>query len=251
MLARAYLYTKNWAQAEANATTIINNTASYNIVTDLSKVFLSSSKEAIWQLQPVLPGYNTQDAYYFVLTSTPGTDRLPVALSNNVVKAFETGDSRLTNWVSSFKNTTTNTTYYYPYKYKINTVSTSVPVTEPLMVLRLSEQYLIRAEARAQQSNLSGAHADLNVVRARANLLPIFPATQGATLDSISRERQRELFTEWGHRWLDLKRTSKVDALMDTITTSKGGKWKTTSQWLPIPLSEILVNPRLRQNDGY
>lgn len=251
MLARVNLYTKKWAQAEASATEIINKTSDFNLLTDLTKVFLAGSKEAIWQLQPVLPGYNTLDAYYFVLTTTPGADRYPVGLSDGLLKTFQPTDARLSKWVSSFKNTSTNVVYYYPYKYKVNTVAASQPVTEAVMVLRLAEQFLIRAEARARQDNLSGAHADLNAVRARASLVPIYPATQAATLDSIGRERQRELFTEWGHRWLDLKRTSAIDAVMDTVTTSKGGKWKTTAQWFPIPLSETLINPKLRQNDGY
>ncbi len=36
---------------------------------------------------------------------------------------------------------------------------------EYTMVLRLSEQYLIRAEARAHQDNLQGAEEDINAVQ--------------------------------------------------------------------------------------
>jgi hypothetical protein len=41
------------------------------------------------------------------------------------------------------------------------------------MLLRLAEQYLIRAEARAQQDNLTGAIDDLNVIRNRAGITPL------------------------------------------------------------------------------
>lgn len=251
MLARVYLYTKKWSLAEANATAVINNTANYNLVTDLTKVFLTSSKEALWQLQPVVPGYNTQDAFYFVLTSIPGSERQPVSLRTNLVNSFEPADKRLTNWVANYKATPTGTTYYYPFKYKVYTVSSTQPVTEAVMVLRLAEQYLIRAEARAHQDNIFGALADLNAIRARAGLVGVSAPTQAATLTAIYRERQLEMFTEWGHRWFDLKRTLNIDAVMDTVTPSKGGVWKTTSQYLPIPNNELLINPKLTQNEGY
>jgi len=57
-----------------------------------------------------------------------------------------------TNWVNSI--TVAGTTYYYPNKYKSATQNASL--TEYLMVFRLGEQFLIRAEARAQQGNIAG-----------------------------------------------------------------------------------------------
>jgi hypothetical protein len=70
------------------------------------------------------------------------------------------------------------------------------------MVLRLAEQYLIRAEARAHQGNLTGAKDDLDKIRNRAGLEGIPITNTQAMLDAIAHERQVELFTEWGHRWL-------------------------------------------------
>jgi hypothetical protein len=144
-------------------------------------------------------------------------------------------------------------TFYYPVKYKSATLN--APVTEYSMVLRVAEQYLIRAEARAQAGNLPGAIDDLNKIRERANLSLLAVTNPGITksalLDMILHERQVELFTEWGHRWLDLKRTNKVDDVMRVETVSKGGTWDTHDKLYPIPNSEILVNPNLNQTPGY
>jgi hypothetical protein len=61
-------------------------------------------------------------------------------------------------------------------------------------VFRLSETYLLRAEAYYWKDQLPNAAADINVVRARANAVPI---TAGeVTIDFILDERARELFTE-------------------------------------------------------
>jgi hypothetical protein len=119
------------------------------------------------------------------------------------------------------------------------------------MMLRLAEQYLIRAEARGQQNNISGAQADLNVIRNRAGLPNTTAATQSDLLSAILHERQVELFTELGQRLLDLKRTNNVDNVMRVVTPLKGGTWNSNWQLYPVPVSDIQKNPALVQNSGY
>lgn len=251
LLARAYLYNKDWPDAESQADSVIANTAEYGLVKNPDSVFLKNSTEAIWQLQPVQPGYNTFEGYYFVLTATaPGVNSYnPVAMSSFLVNAFDSGDLRRTDWVGEV--TIGGQKYYYPYKYKVNTVNTSNPVTEYAMVLRLAEVYLIRAEARAEQNNIGGAQADLNAIRNRAGLGSTTAATTGDLLTAVLHERQVELFTEWGHRWFDLIRMGQADAVMSVVTPQKQGTWSDNKELLPIPASEILINPNLTQNPGY
>ena len=140
-------------------------------------------------------------------------------------------------------------TYYYPYKYKSATLN--APIVEYLMVLRLAEQYLIRAEARARQNNVGGALGDLDTIRARARLPDISANDQASLLSAIMHERQIELFTEWGNRWLDLKRKGNLDIVMDSVATSKHTTWNSNWQWYPIPSYEIVQDPHLVQNPGY
>lgn len=256
LLARVYLYLGDWANAELQANAIINNTANYSLVTNLNQVFLENSSEAIWQLQSIRPGYNTFDGKMFILTSPPGSGSFSVALSSSLVNAFEAGDNRFNNWIGQY--TSGAQTYFYPFKYKIGTVNVSNPVTEYTMVLRLAEQYLIRAEARARQDNIlgaTGALMDLNMIRQRAGLANYPGATDKiSVLAAILHERQVELFTEWGHRWFDLKRTGNLNSVMGSpgnICQGKGGTWRPNSALLPIPQSDILINPNLTQNPGY
>jgi starch-binding outer membrane protein, SusD/RagB family len=248
LLSRAYLYQQKWDSAVSEASTVINNTGLYSL-DSLNGVFLANSNEAIWQLQPVNPGQNTQDAILYILpTSGPDGITYPVYLDTLLVQAFEAGDFRRTNWIDSV--IVGSTTYFYPYKYKVNV--NGQPVTEYEMVLRLGEQYLIRAEAEAQLKDLPEALNDLNAIRTRAGL-PADPAfqSQGDLLTSIYHERQVELFTEWGHRWLDLKRTATVDSVMSVVTPDKGGSWIDFDQWYPVPLYDIQHDPALLQTVGY
>ena len=253
LLARVYLYRKDYNNAALQATKLISNTAQFSLVNDINGVFLSNSSEAIWQLQPVLVGFNTQDALNFVLPSGgPDPYSYPVFLSPQQLASFEPGDKRAVagNWV---QNVTVGTdTYFYAFKYKSATLND--PLTEYEMVLRLGEQYLIRAEAEANGAvgGITAAITDLNKIRQRAGL-PAYngTSTSGAVLTAIYHERQTELFTEWGNRWLDLKRTNVADQVMPQVTQLKGGSWKTASKLYPIAASDLLSNPNLVQNVGY
>ncbi|MEP7376211.1 MAG: RagB/SusD family nutrient uptake outer membrane protein [Chitinophagaceae bacterium] len=243
LLARVYLYTGDYVKAEAQATMVINNLGAFSLESDLNSIFLKNSSETIWQLKPIGTTLNTNEGNLFILTTAPNF----VSLSLQLLNSFEPGDSRMSQWVKDF--TIGSTTYYYPFKYKIKTGGS--PFDEYSMVLRLAEQYLIRSEARAQQNNIAGGQADLNVIRFRAGLGPTNSNDKNSLLAAILKERQVELFTEWGHRWLDIKRTGNVDAIMVVGTTHKGGTWNTNQKWYPIPQSELQNDINLVQNPGY
>ena len=245
LLARVYLYTENWEMAEQVSTRVIEAPA-YRLNSNLNDVFLSNNEEAIWQISPLNGGStrsNTNEGDYFIMLN----NRANVALTQDLLDIFEPTDSRLSQWIGSFSSN--ETTYYFPYKYKIkNAVGEA---SEYSTVLRLAEQYLIRSEARAHQNRISQAIADLNKIRQRANLGAIqeteFDGGQMQLLDSIKLERRRELFTEWGHRWLDLKRWELASQLL----SDKKEAWQPEDVLYPIPEEEIRKNYNLTQNDGY
>jgi hypothetical protein len=251
LLARVYLYLADYPNAETEASKIISNSSRFSLPA-LNSVFLKNSTEAIWQLQPVLTGRNTEDAFVFVLPITgPSSYANPVYLSPQILNAFEPGDQRRKggSWIDSV--IVSGTTYFFPAKYKATI--TSGAASEYLMVLRLAEQYLVRAEARAQQNNIGGAQEDLNRIRTRAGLPDITANDKASLLQLILKERQVEFFTEWGHRWLDLKRTGKVDAVMSVATPLKanGGQWQSFQQLYPVLYTDIQMNSYLNQNTGY
>lgn len=248
MLARVYLFTGDWERAEAKASKLIDNTASYRLATNPDQVFLADSKEAIWQLAlPDNSGRSTHEGAYFIIESIGHLNFNRIILKPGFINTFEQNDKRLT-WVGSF-NTGTETVYF-PYKYKLRIPSSMSK--EYSIAFRLAEQYLIRAEARAKRNNLSGSIQDLDMIRARA-ALPLIASTNPAIgqeqlLSVIEHERQVELFTEWGHRWLDLIRTNRANAVFGNVKFS----WDKNDILYPIPQSEINKNPALNpQNQGY
>lgn len=241
LLARVYLYTQNWEAADMQASSLIANT-DYVLGADLSKTFQKGSKETIWQLMPVVPGINTPQGQMFILNTIPANAPGRVAMEESLYNSFENEDVRKEQWVGIFING--NDTYYFPYKYKVDYSDIR---TEYNIVLRLAEQYLIRAEARAHQDNIDGALEDINIIRNRAGLSNTTANDKSTILLAIEQERKVELFVEWGHRWMDLKRTNRADAILAPLKTD----WQPTDQLYPIPESEILVNPQLSQNPGY
>lgn len=242
LLARVYLYLDDWANAEEQATAIINNSLLYSLESDLNAVFLANSNEAIWQLKPNAANKNAEDGFTFIpanFTLRP----FKVSLNDQLINVFEAGDARLNNWVGSYD--VDNTTYYFPFKYKVRESSS---ITEYNMIFRLAEQFLIRAEARANQNKISEAIDDLNIIRARAGLSNLSASLEvEQMLLAVAQERRIELFAEGGHRWRDLKRTGQAN----TVLASSKPSWQTTDELFPIPQLELEKNPNLTQNQGY
>lgn len=241
LLARVYLYDGLWAESANAASYLINNTTTYTWETNLDKIFLKGSTTTIWQFMPRTQGANSQEGETFIFVSGPPAHS---ALSNQIVNGFELGDQRKNRWIGAVTKGTT--TWYYPYKYKQRTTtSTSL---EYSIVFRLAEQYLIRAEARAQQGDLIGAKEDLNKIRNTAGLAGTTALSQQEILNAILQERKVEFFTEHGHRFFDLKRANRLDEVLSPV---KAG-WNATDRLLPLPESELILNPNLNpQNPGY
>jgi len=252
MLARMYLYTKNYSAAEALASQLIEREDLFHLE-KLENVFLTTSRETIWQIQSSNPSWNTYDAVGFILNGAPNYFQ-PVAISSHLTNAFEPGDLRLERWIGQYDDGTSN--YFYAFKYKVNTEF--APKTEALTVFRLSEQYLIRSEARSMQNKIPQAVDDINIIRDRSrgpatttvhNPLPrvAYGISTDNLINRILHERQVELFTEWGHRWLDLKRLDRLNATMPEITLEKGGTWNDFKSLFPIPINDILYNKTLNR----
>jgi hypothetical protein len=254
LLARVYLYLGEWENAELQSSTIIADPAYILPQPDLA--FLAASKETIWGLIPSTIGSQFAKDYTVYNNGTPATvasfpfNGVSTAISADLLITFEAGDARFTSWTRAVSSTSaTPITYRFPNKYKVNTTG-----AEYLAVFRLAEQLLIRAEARAQLNKITGANsakADLDAVRTRASLTGTTAASKDDMLAAIAKERRTELFTEGGHRLLDLRRTNKLEVLMLTVAPQKGGTWQTFKQWWPIPTADVFANPNLIQTPGY
>lgn len=269
LLARVYLYKQNWEQAKIHADNVIKS-GLYSLST-LANTFNKNSSEAIFQLavSPAVLKPTFTDTEYFSplipLYIFPPDEQamfldptmyslweplyIPIAkLSNQQVAAFETNDKRASVW-ANFNDSPNIAPYngvktYYANKYPLGgSKSTSY------MLIRLAEMYLIRAEALAMQDALDLAMDDVDKIRDRAGLGQGASVGKTAVLAAIAKERQTEFFAEWGHRFLDLKRTGKALDVLSAIPLKSG----ITQEKLdfPIPETEIIRNPRLKQNPGY
>ncbi|MBS1563318.1 MAG: RagB/SusD family nutrient uptake outer membrane protein [Bacteroidetes bacterium] len=244
LLSKVYLYLGRYQEAITAASAVIA-APGYSLTPTLPAVFLNGSTEAIWQLPAIGNYYATPEAAALIpysATSVPNN-----VLSPYLLNAFETNDLRKTNWTNftTVGSGAGATNYYYPTKYK-NTSPSQQPI-EDYMFLRLADVLLIRAEALAQNNNLTDALTDLNKVRARAGLGVVSTTSKTVALNAIMHERQVELFCEWGNRWFDLKRTKTIDAVLGAEKPS----WKPTAALFPVPTAELQANPFLTQNPGY
>ena len=125
-------------------------------------------------------------------------------------------------------------------------------LADDIPLMRISEMYLIRAEALAKDAgNASAGEAALNTLR-NARGLDNVDADALASLeafeDEILDERTRELIVE-GHRFWDLKRLGR------DIRNPDGSlkmQYNTSYRILaPIGQGLINVNPELEENPGY
>lgn len=240
LLARVYLYMHLYPEASSAASAVINNPL-YTMENDLEKTFLKGSTPTIWQFIPSAAGKNTDEGELYIFTSGPPPI---VGLRPDFVEAFEQGDKRKAQWTTELSNGTDKWYYASKYKEQFNTGSS----VEYSIIFRLAEQYLIRAEARVYQGDLIGAKNDINVIRNAAGLQNTAAVSKEDIIGEIMQQRRFELFTEFGQRFFDLKRTGKLDEI---LTVSKPG-WNTTDRLWPIPALELSANPNLKpQNQGY
>lgn len=130
-----------------------------------------------------------------------------------------------------------------------------------IKMMRVSEMYLIRAEAYAQpgsQQNLAAAEDDINALRAERFEAPpaaTYSNSQNA-IDDIYLERRLELAYE-GHRFFDLRRANlpitREAADIDGATESSTAFLAADDHKMifPISQSEIFANDNMVQNPGY
>ncbi len=260
ILANVYLTQGKWAEAESAATDIIASNV-YQLST-VENAFLKKSTETILALGYTrvltdlsLVGSSNSWLLWPEGTAKVSSERSYPVLSTDLLNSFETGDLRKTNWVklSNAGNYTNAQNRMFCYKHKINIVYGVAPAAgqeEDDIIVRLAEIYLIRAEARANANNLTGAAADLNIVRKRAGLANTTYTAKADLVEAALKERRVELFFEQGHRWFDLIRTGKANTVLPALSY-KTTNWKSHMVLFPLNEATLSGNPNLTQAPGY
>lgn len=269
LMARVNLYMGEWADAITHATNVIDGP--YALAADSAEyasMFLNDDgDEVIFRFGLTKADYNGRYIgynYYDSSQGLPSSDYIPAQW---ILDAFSANDIR-SDIVLKFSDTKFGFDWDLVWKYPGNPLFYDDPTvttnSNMYKLFRLSEMYLIRAEANAELDNDAIALQDYNDLRVN-RFAPYVPAdlSGDALKNAIWDERQRELCFE-GHRLWDLKRKglgfTRVPVVHPTvgIITNPGPSQSELSvdasnirwQW-PIPDEELKANEVITPNPGY
>ena len=254
LLARVYLYKQQYDSAEICATNVINSgkyrLATANEYANPSDSYYGFWNEASWTNvgEVVFGAYNgASESSTIIGNVTHPEEYGDVRASEDLLQLFEAGDIRR----EMLRTSSVHSGYYWPNKYQGKEGEMALA---SIPMIRISELYLIRAEARFMQGKNEDARADLNMITANRN------ASEYATVtfQNIFNERRKELAFE-GHIFHDYKRLIGTpyqigDGLVrnDVSTPINQNVPYDSKYWtMPIAESEFDVNPNLKQTYGW
>lgn len=185
------------------------------------------------------------------LTERSGNDDIFFYLSNELASLYdEADDVRFQTW---FDREAADRVRVYKYNQREGQKNVA-----DIKMIRVSEMYLIRAEAYAQTQDLTASASDINELRSVRYTSPpsaSYGSLQDA-IDDIYMERRLELALE-GHRFFDLRR---ADLPIEREPSDIDGATNTSTAFVspdspimvyPIPQSEMFANENMVQNPGY
>ncbi|MFN8208072.1 MAG: RagB/SusD family nutrient uptake outer membrane protein [Bacteroidales bacterium] len=234
LLARVYLYKGDYDLAWEKADTVIK-AGGYTLLDDYSSIFSNDgSAETIFEIDFTELDRNRIAEYNFPKSLNGRREVAPAPL---LISAFSADDTLRKNVTIAYDGANA-------YANKYNDLSKGA---DNVIVLRLAEMYLIRAESEVRKASFdaNAVQDDINEIRGRAHLPPTAATSREELLLVIENERRLEFAFE-GHRWFDLVRTGRAMSVLPTVTNAD----KTL---FPIPTQELQTNnsPGMEQNHGY
>jgi starch-binding outer membrane protein, SusD/RagB family len=273
LLAKVYLQRASTTFADAqdnqNALTALNKVIAskqYSLLPKYTDVFDNDKKngaEHIFSIQfgPVQTGITSNIIVRMFYPGQLGGAAAFFANTNFFNNGYTAADSIRKNWNMANKvpnpngNGTLVTVTPFVYKFRDPSyVSNSNNSNVNWIVLRYADVLLMQSEALNNINPADPAKfAGVDSVRSRAGLKDVTQqldftntATSGAFVDSLLKDRARELFIE-GHRRFDLIRLKRYKQAMAAV----GITMQDYQTLLPIPQTERDANIKLSQNFGY
>lgn len=265
LLAKVYLYQKEWQKAYDYAEKVISS-GEYALLPNYIDVFKSdaqyhNSKESIFEFQAkasdaALPQGIQQYSQTQGARGDTGWGWGFNTPSQSLLNDYnESGDTIRRNATIIFRNSTlwdgrwVGSTENPMYNYKA--YSSSAPGNDQndrfVLYLRLAEVYLIKAEAANELGNSGEALSALNAVRNRVKLPSVTTSDQATLRKAIWHERRLELAMEHD-RWFDIIRTGEaVEAMRVHGKNFVTGK----HELFPIPNLQLIQTPDMGQNPGW
>lgn len=250
LLAKIYLYQEDWENAEIYASKVIDG-GLYTLLSNANYIASWGTKFSIESLFEI--GFSSSDnnsANSIGYLTEPGAYGELLA-TEDLYDQYTATDVRRSLIIKGTRATAENPAYIIK-KYP-NGVSSR---DDNIKVLRLSEVYLIRAEARAEMaragntSKTAGANADLNAIVKRADPTAATIDLSGVNLvDRIILERRKELAFE-GNRLFDINR-KKLSMRHISSNSEASYAYPNNRFIMPIPYGERNANPNITQNPGW
>jgi len=215
---------------------------------------LNYFKYNIWQLDPNdmrNSPYNIRRVFYYNNPADPEYFGKPIrtALNSQGARVIVRSDGSLTNY------TVDTLREYYPWIRKVDGKAFEDNIVggqseNDLIKMRLGETYLLRAEAYLRKGDKESAAHDINVIRQRAQAIPI--EASDVTVDFLLDERARELVAEEPRR----RTLSRMGVLYERVkkyNPSSATSIQPHNELWPIPQSVIDSNKesKMEQNEGY
>ncbi|WP_223705664.1 RagB/SusD family nutrient uptake outer membrane protein [Flavobacterium potami] len=249
LLARVYLYKKDWVNAYETATDVITNSgfklmSSADYVAQWAQPDLPVS-EALLEFSIPRDAENTVGGSMSSYFGYNGVTYAKYVATNDLINLYENNDIRKqlflpVNLQTLVNGLLTPVTYNFTRKFQDNA---------GYVAIRLSELYLIRAEAALENNQANLALQDINTIRARSNAT-LLTSTSNLK-EEVLLERRKELCFE-GHLFFDLVRNHKGITRNDgCISTNCSMTYPSLKFVLPIPQSNINLNENLQQNESY
>lgn len=244
--ARVALYREDWTSAIDHASNVID-AVSLTSRADYPNLWDDSLQgEVIFKLRRT---DGTID-----LTERSGNDDIFFFASNELTSLYDESDD--IRFSTFFQRNAPDEVQVFKYNQR-----TGQKNVADIKMMRVSEMYLLRAEAYAQpgpSQDLGAAESDINALKAErlSSPIPVSYSSSEDAIDDIYVERRLELAYE-GHRFFDLRRANLP---ITRIEEDIDGATNTDTEFLaaddhkmvyPIPQSEMFANDNMVQNEGY
>lgn len=258
LLARVYQNMGDWANAQTTALDVISNSG-YSLVGSAGLVTYwkgtdprADKMETLFEVtsdQNNSVGDGTLSAIY--VSKPNGGSYGDILATKTMYDSYTTTDVRK-QLISPQTRSGQLGTAYYCVKYPPNDGKNY----DDVKILRLSECYLIAAEAYYNNGDLLNANKYLNLVAQKRDPAALYVSAGTQVLEDILTERAKEFIFE-GYRFWDVYRLKRsfvkpqgqdaTNAIVTSITVTPA----TLNILFPIPQDEILVNTSMIQNSGY
>ncbi len=208
LLSRLYLYLKRFDEVASYSTEVISD-SNYSLNPDFEDIFASKlGSESIFELN-----FNSSDQSGIRDWYNPNGGRGDLTTHETFYEEATANPDDVRGKLFGFSESNGNFQTKYQKPGGIDNI----------MIIRIAEMYLNRAEARANTNNLEGAIEDLNSIRIRAGIGEISPSptTMDELLNAIEKERKLEFAFE-GHRYFDLMRTGNIMIALQNISRMNG-----------------------------